>query len=224
MSGQCGISSAQIPGLSGQSGKRSDADAILNDVSGRPSIPAVDESWARTQAALGTVLESVTPWLLDLGNWIFGALIAFSLVILGALLTVGPVDRAVVIATAAFALALPPDVAGFVLLRLAADMKKVDLETLTTSAFVDAGFTPEQVGQAPDPKELERRRTRTVLGFSYGMLTLTMLLSLVGVTATLWHMAWWIGIAFLAMVAVSMTVVGAALTTNRLSRRRRSQT
>ena len=172
-----------------------------------------DEAWARTQAALATLLDSVTPWLLDLGNWIFGALIAFSLVILGALLTVGPVDRAVLIATAAFALALPPDVAGFILLRLAADMRKVDLDAVTTSAFVGAGFTAEEVGQLPDPKESERRRTRTVLLFSYSMLSLTLLLSVAGLTAVLWHMAAWIAIGFVAVLLGRLVALGAALRT-----------
>jgi hypothetical protein len=181
-------------------------------MSKRPAV--VDQTWERTQAALGTLLARVTPWLLDLGNWIFGALIAFSLVIIGAMLTVGPVDRAVLVATAAFALALPLDVAGFFLLRLAADMKKVDLESVATAAFVEAGFSSEQVGQALDPKESERRRTRRVLGFSYSLLALTTLLALVGVTAALWHMAWWIGVAFAAMAVLSLIIVGGALSTN----------
>lgn len=179
---------------------------------------AADETWVRTQAALETLLARVTPWLLDLGNWIFGALIAFSLVILGAMLTVGPVDRAVLVATAAFALALPLDVAGFVLLRIAVDMKKVDLETVATAAFVEAGFTSEEVGQALDPRESERKRTRKVLLYSYNLLTLTALLTLVGMTAALWHMAWWIGVAFAAMLLVSLSVVGGALTTYKTRR------
>jgi len=185
-------------------------------MSKRPA--AVDETWLRTQAALGTLLARVTPWLLDLGNWIFGALIAFSLVILGAMLTVGPVDRAVLVATAAFALALPLDVAGFVLLRIAVDMKKVDLETVATAAFVEAGFTSEEVGQALDPRESEQKRTRKVLLYSYNLLTLTALLTLVGMTAALWHMAWWIGVAFAAMLLVSLSVVGGALTTYKTRR------
>jgi hypothetical protein len=193
-------------------------------VSTKPPIRTVDDSWARTQAAFASVLDGITPWLLDLGNWVFGALIAFSLIILGALLTVGPVDRAVLIATAAFALALPPAVAGFVLLRLAADMRKVDIETLTTSAFVEAGFSAEQVGQVADPRELEKRRTRASLAFSYSMLTLTLFLSLIGVTASLWHMAWWIGIAFLAMIVVTMIVVTAGLATNRSRSGKRAKT
>jgi hypothetical protein len=179
---------------------------------------AADETWVRTQAALGTLLARVTPWLLDLGNWIFGALIAFSLVILGAMLTVGPVDRAVLVATAAFALALPLDVAGFVLLRIAVDMKKVDLETVATAAFVEAGFTSEDVGQALDPRESEQKRTRKVLLYSYNLLTVTALLTLVGMTAALWHMAWWIGVAFAAMLLVSVSVVGGALTTYKTRR------
>src|SRR5205085_2323034 len=83
---------------------------------------------------------------LDLGNWIFGALIAFNLLVLSALLTIGPVDQAVLIATATFALALPPDVAGFLLVRLAADMKSVDLEQVATQAFVEAGFEAKARG------------------------------------------------------------------------------
>jgi hypothetical protein len=188
-------------------------------MSKRPAV--VDQSWVRTQAALGALLDRMTPWLLDLGNWIFGALIAFSLVIIGAMLTVGPVDRAVLVATAAFALALPLDVAGFLLLRFAADMKKVDLETVATAAFVEAGFSSEEVGQALDPRESERRRTRTVLGYSYSLLALTALLTVVGVTAALWHMAWWIGVAFAAMLVLSLILVSGALSTNNPGRVRR---
>ena len=94
-----------------------------------------DETFARTMAAFATVFERITPWLLDLGSWIFGALIAFNLVILGALLTVGPVDPSVLVATAGFALALPLDAAGFAVLRLAVDLKNVALEEITTTAF-----------------------------------------------------------------------------------------
>ncbi len=172
-----------------------------------------DVAWNRTQAAFATLLDGLTPWLLDLGNWIFGALIAFSLVILGALITVGPVDRAVLIATAAFALALPPDVAGFILLRLAADMRKVGLDDVTAAAFVGAGFTAEEVGQPADPKESERRRTRTALVYSYSLLWITLLLSVVGLTAVLWHMAPWIGIGFVVVLLASLGLLAPALRT-----------
>lgn len=171
-----------------------------------------DETWARTVSGLEAVVDRITPWLLDLGNWIFGGLIALNLLILGSLMTIGPVDNAVLVATAALALALPPDVAGFLLLRLAADMKKVDLEEVATSAFVEAGFTREEPNaEASDSQAAERKRTRTVLRYSYGLLTLTILLTVIGVTAAMWHMAWWIAVGFVAVTVVSQSLVFGAI-------------
>lgn len=172
-----------------------------------------DETWLRTQAAMASALERVTPWLLDLGNWIFGGLIAFSLVILGALITVGPVDAAVLVASAAFALALPADVAGFFLLRFAADMKTVKLEEVTAEAFVQAGFSLDPGSARPDPDTAEKERALKVIRYSYSLLTLTLLLTLVGVTATLWHMSWWIGVLFMAMGLVSAALVSFGIST-----------
>src|ERR1700737_5395450 len=103
-----------------------------------------DETARRTVTAFGSLVERIAPWLLDLGSWIFGALIAFDLVILGALLTVGPIDAAIIVSTAAFALALPCDVAGFFLLRLVSDVKNVDLEAVATQAFQGVGFSGEE--------------------------------------------------------------------------------
>lgn len=170
-----------------------------------------DESWMRTQAAFAKVLETMTPWLFDLGNWIFGALIAFSLVMLGALFTVGPVDRAILVATASFALALPFDVAGFVLLKFAADMKTIDFEGVTTRAFVDQGFDPAQVGVSADPKAAEKRRAQTVLRISYILLNVTLLVTVTGLAAALWHMSWWIGVLFAASAVVSLITIGAGV-------------
>jgi hypothetical protein len=172
-----------------------------------------NDSWARTVAAFSTVVERVTPWLLDLGSWIFGALIAFNLLILGALLTVGPADVAVLVAAAAIAFGLPPAVAGFVLLRLAADLKKVDLETLATTAFVEAGFSVEGTPAKPDPKEVERRQASVVLRYSYALLAVTGLMTLVALTAALWHLAWWIGVLFLIVAIVSQLAVFRAIVT-----------
>ena len=173
--------------------------------------PIANHTWERTVAGLAKLVERITPWLLDLGNWIFGALIAFNLLVLSALLTIGPVDKAVLIATATFALALPPDVAGFLLLRLAADMKSVDLEQVATQAFVEAGFEAQARGPAPSPNEAQQRRARVVLRFSYALLSLTIVLTFIGVTAALWHMAWWIGGAFVGTAVVSQAVVFVAM-------------
>jgi hypothetical protein len=168
--------------------------------------PNANDTWARTEEGLVKLVERITPWLLDLGNWIFGGLIAFDLLILSALLTVGPVDTSVLIATSSIALALPPDIAGFLLLRLAADMKSTDLEQVATEAFVEVGFQLKVRGPVQGPGEAERRRARVVLRYSYALLALTVVLTLIGVTAALWHMAWWIGVAFVGMAAASQAI------------------
>jgi uncharacterized membrane protein YcjF (UPF0283 family) len=56
-----------------------------------------------------------------------------------------------------------------------------------------------------------RRRTGIALLFALGILALSVLLTLTGVVAALWHMAWWVGIAFLAMSLVSLGMVIVAL-------------
>jgi len=170
------------------------------------SRPNPNDTLARTEAGLVKLVERIAPWLLDLGNWIFGALIAFDLLILSALLTVGPVDTSVLIATAAIALALPPDIAGFLLLRLAADMKSVDLEQVATEAFVEVGFEVKDRAPVEGPDDAEQRRARVVLRYSYALLALTVVLTFIGVTAALWHMAWWIGAAFVGMAVASQAV------------------
>jgi hypothetical protein len=167
-----------------------------------------DVTWARTTRGLNRLLDTVTPWLLDLGSWIFGALIAFNLIILGALLTVGPVDVAVKIATAAFALSLPLDVAGFVLLRLVGDLTKAGLADVAAKAFQEQGF--ELTGARSQDAIAAGLRTSTLL-WSYGLLTGTVTLTIAGMTAALWHMAWWIGVAFAAMAMVSPGILTLAL-------------
>lgn len=180
------------------------ADRPANDAPA-PS-PVVDDAFGRTMAGFSRVIDTITPWLFELGSWLFGALIAFNLVILGALLTVGPQDGGVLVATAAFAIALPLDVAGFVVLRLAADMKKVALEDTAVTAFRDVGFVDDRAPVATDRETREKRRARAVLGYSYTLLLITITVTLVGLTGALWHMAWWIAVLFVAMVVVSSVV------------------
>lgn len=180
-----------------------------------------DETFTQTIKGFGKIVERITPWLLDLGSWVFGALIAFDLLVLGSLLTVGPVDPAVLVATAAIALALPPTVAGFFVLRLLNDMKTVRLEDVAAEAFQEVGFRLE--GQIPSEDALERtvkQRTQRVLVYSYVTLMLSVLLTVTAITAALWHMAWWISLSFLATTVVSQSLVlGAIATSPRQPRR-----
>ena len=180
----------------------------MTDAGKKRGRPFVDENWRLSQQGLTQFFDLITPWLLDLGNWIFGALIAFNLLILGVVLTIGPVDVAVKIATAAFAAALPPNVVGFVLLRVTDDMRKNRIRESATQAFQDAGFKVEEM---PDPKAMERQLGQRTLMYTYSLLTLTLLLTLIGLFAALWHSAWWIALLFLAMLGLSQVVMMAAL-------------
>lgn len=161
-------------------------------------------------SALNRTLEAAAPWLLDLGTWIFGALIGFDLIMVAALLTVGPVDRAVLISTAAFAVGLPPEVSAFVLLRIVRDLEENKIEQIAVQTFAEAGV--DNVGdflpvQEPPSEGTLARRTMRVLTASYGLLGVSIASALVGITATLWHMGWWIAVAFLGVVAVTQFVV-----------------
>lgn len=183
------------------------ADNAPADAQRAMSSAAANDALQRTIKAFGMVVERITPWLLDLGSWIFGALIAFNLLILGALLTVGPGDVAVVVSTAALAVSLPLDVAGFFLLRLAQDMKQIDLEEVATQAFQEVGFVVEEQDSAANAREKERRRTAIILRYCYGLLAMSALLTLVSVTAALWHIAWWIALLFVVVAAVTQGAV-----------------
>jgi hypothetical protein len=179
------------------------------------SRAAPDESYKQTMKAFGKLVERITPWLFEFGSWIFGGLIAFNLIVIAALIPVGPVDPAIMVSTTAFALALPLDVAGFFLLRLVPDMKRVGIEEEAAQAFQDVGFTVgEQVVSPKALEALQKRRTRIVLRYSYGILALSAILTLTGMTAVLWHMAWWIGVAFIVMVMISLVIVIVAIVTS----------
>jgi hypothetical protein len=152
--------------------------------------------------------DRIYPWLFDLGLWIFGSLIAFNLLILASLFTVGPVDGAVTVATAALALALPVNVTGLFLLRLVRELKDVKVEDELAQAFLDVGFTGGgRVAAPPALEAMRRRRTKIVLSVSPGVLVLGVLLTMTGLVATLWHMARWIAAGFLVMALFSLLTV-----------------
>ena len=75
--------------------------------------PAIDEQAARTFRGLRNLAARITPWLIDVGSWILGGLTAVNLVVISALITVGPIDASIRIATAALAAALPSLFSGW---------------------------------------------------------------------------------------------------------------
>jgi hypothetical protein len=159
---------------------------------------------------LRNLAERIMPWLIDVGSWIFGGLTAVNLVVLAALLTVGPVDAAIQASSAALAAALPLNVAGIVVLRLIKDVKGIGLGEATLRAFQDAGFPGIDTHfLSPDDRAAQHaRRSRRALFYSLGIAALSAGLTVLGVAAALWHMAGWIASIFLAAVAVSAALAG----------------
>lgn len=173
------------------------------------------------EQATWAFFERITPWLLEVGSWIFGGLIAFNLILIGPLITLRPVDSAILISITAFALALPLDVAGLFVLRLVRDLEPVafefDFENDVRQAMqrIDPAIG-EQAQTAPPLRSLEavrKRRTRSALMYSSGILTLSIVLTLAGMIAALWHIAWWIAVAFAIMALISLVIVTLAVVT-----------
>ncbi len=194
------------------------------------SLDAEELKYHQSMQAYSKLLEKGTPWLFDVGSWVFGGLIAFTLLILSALITVGPVDLAIKVATAAFALALPLDVTGLVLLRLVQDMTPGNFEQEVAQTFQQAGLKTDDM-QIPSLSSLQAMRirgTQIALSFALGILVYSGALTLVGTSAAFWHMAWWIAAAFVAMVLVSFCIAMLAMTisqppVSKAERQRRNQ-
>src|SRR5216683_4958905 len=202
----------------------SQTDPAPADPHQETSRAAPQEQNKQNMKAFGKFVERITPWLFEVGSWSFGGLIAFTLLVVASLLTVGPVDPAIMVAMTAFALALPLDVAGLILLRLVQDLKRVGFEEEVVQVFHDVGFTVgEQMASPTALESLRKRRTGIVLGDSLGILALSGLLTLTGMTAALWHMAWWIGVVFFAMVLISLGMVIAAIAASQPPTRKRSR-
>jgi len=174
----------------------------------RQRLPT-DEIAQQSKSALkglGGFVEEITPWLFAVGNWICGGLTAFGLVAISALLTVGPVDKAVLISITAFACALPLNVSAIFLLRMVRDAKELRVDEVALRAFQDAGF-PNVESHFPASLEREfryKKISKVALAYSLGAAILGVALTLLGLISALWHMAWWIGVAMLAMVILCL--------------------
>jgi len=179
------------------------------------SLAAQEEQNKQIMKAFGKLVARITPWLVEVGGWIFGGLIAFTLLVMASLLTIGPVDPAIMVATTAFALALPLNVTGLFLLRLVEDLKHIGFEEELAQAFQEVDFTVgEQVVSAKALESWRKRRTGIVLGSSLGILGLRVLLTLTSLVAVLWCMAWCIGVIFFVMVIISLVIIIVALLTS----------
>ncbi len=79
-------------------------------------------------------------------------------------------------------------------------------------AFGEVGSAVGAPVPAPSTLEAQRkRRTESVLRICLSLLALSGILAVIGMVAVLWHMAWWIAIAFLAMVVSSLVIIAVAM-------------
>jgi len=187
-------------------------DASLGAAPPAPATPSAIDAQARAAMRADAILvERVTPWLFEVGTWIFGGLIAFNILLISALLTVGPVDTAVLVSITALACALPLTVAGLCVLRLVKDMKEVGLDDLTLQAYKEAGY-PDAEAYFPSPgerKAQQGRRSIIALWYTLGIALAGIGLTVTGLVASLWYMAWWIGVAALLVALASTGLVAA---------------
>lgn len=160
-------------------------------------------------------IDQVAPSLFEVGVWLFGGLLAFDLLVLAALFTVGPEQAPIRLATASLAFALPLNLFGLILLRLLRELKDASYERKLVQALQDEGFASEQL---PSPEVVDasmaavrKRRTAVVLPVAAATLLISLLLSLLGLVATLWYMSWWIAVGFLIVVLLASAGVIATL-------------
>lgn len=173
--------------------------------SGMPPLNLEAQS-RQSMQAVGNLIERITPWLFAFGSWVFGGLIAFNLMVIASLITVGPVQPAILVASAALACALPFNVAGLFLLKLIPEMKEAGIDEHMLHTFQEAGF-PVEAYFPQEKASLHRRRSRITLSYALGILVFSLLLTLCGMAAALWYLAWWVGVTFLLMVLISQALV-----------------
>jgi hypothetical protein len=181
-----------------------------------PAPAEAEEMNRRLWIGFGKFIDQINPWLNEVGLILFGSLIALNLLIQASLFTIGPVDLAVKIATAAFAFALPLKVTGLLLLRLIREFKNVKFEDRLAQAFQEAGFVSDQIPTVPSFEEIRKGRARNVVRLSLVILVLSILLVLIGLIATLWHMAWWIAVGFCVMVVICFFITIVAIANSAL--------
>ena len=174
-------------------------------------MPHVDLEKQSEQSmnGLSRLVEKISPALFEVGSWLLGGLIALNLVVLGALITVGAIGPSILISAAALACALPLNVAGIFLLRLIKDTNDIGIDELALQAFREADF-PDIEAYFPDAHGRDvhsRQRSNMALLSSFGIIALSFTLTVIGLVAALWHLAWWLGVTLLAMSILSACLV-----------------
>lgn len=174
----------------------------------------LDDPLKQRQEALGNIVETLKPWLFEFGNWIFGGLLAFNLVIVAPLLTLPQGHPEILIAITAFVCALPLDVSGLFLMKLIKDIRNIAIDDVMKEAFKDIRSAAMEAAPwaAESGPSLYKKRTDISLRYSVRLAALSTVFTMLGMTAALWYIAWWVAVTFLVMIAISflmtITMIG----------------
>ena len=169
---------------------------------------ALEAAIEQRRQVMTTLLDRLKPWLIEFGSWIFGGLIAFNLIIVAPLLTIGFDHVVIMVAILAFACALPLTVAGLLLLKLTKDLNDISIDAIMREAFVDAKI-PDIDDHLPTDEQLQstyKLRTDVGLRYSVWLGGISAILTLLGMIAALWYIAWWLAVAFIIVSVVTLLI------------------
>ncbi len=178
-----------------------------NNLPPAPSIENLsrDDLTKGRERVMGNLLEQLKPWLIEFGSWIFGGLIAFNLIIIAPMITIGHAHLTVLVSIVVFACALPLNVAGLLVLRLTKDLNDIAIDDVMHKAFEDAHL-PVLTTHEP----LYKQRTDVGIRYSSRLAVLSGILTLLGMIAALWYIAWWVGVIFIVVVIASALITMSA--------------
>ena len=182
----------------------------------------LEELTKKRKQVFANIVEQLKPWLFEFGNWIFGGLIAFNLVIVAPLLTISLGHRAVLVSITLFVCALPLNVVGLFVLKLTRDMNDMAINNVMRDAMkqafeeTDVAQIDELLREPMENESLSKRRTDIGLRYSMYLAALSTVLTLLGMAAALWYIAWWVAVIFGVMVILSLII--AFTTAGRLMR------
>jgi len=151
--------------------------------------------------------ELTAKLLYDLGGWIFGGLIIINLMLLQALISLGFIDLAILVAALAVVLAFPFNLAGLGIIRYFTALTQtieearhalahngnLDAETLIKLTRESTAFSPGK---------------RQVMDSSVSLaLYLSVLLTVIGLGSALWHVSWAVTLFLLVAGVLALLLV-----------------
>lgn len=132
----------------------------------------------------------VLKWLYEVGGWIFTGLIAIALMIVQDLISLGPSDRALLIAAFALAAALPLNLTGLWIVRY---IKNLDLAVEEAKQYLAQNKAVDEdtvISLRSDDEAFSAAKKKFTNLVVTIVLALSVLFTLIGISSALWHISW----------------------------------